>query len=81
MRQSKKLSAIEAVVNTSIGYIIANLTWVFIVNPTMFSGEVGIQKSLIVNAIFTAVSVLRSYMIRRFFATSVHDWVDRTFRN
>ena len=77
--QSKKLSLIEAVFNTAIGYLIANVVWIFIVNPFMFDGEVGLGKSLAVNAIFTAVSVGRSYLVRRFFATTVHNLVDRLF--
>lgn len=81
MQQSKKVSLIEACVNTAIGYVLANLVWIFIVNPSMFDGEVGLAKSLAVNAVFTVVSICRSYVIRRFFATTVHDWVDRTFRH
>ena len=80
MRQSKKLSLIETCVNVAIGYVIANIVWISIVNPLLFGGDVSFGRSLIVNAIFTFVSIVRGYVVRRFFETKIHNWVDTHFK-
>ena len=63
--QTKKQSFIESLTSTTIGIIIGivlNLT----VLP-IFGYPVSLSDSLWISVIFTAVSVIRSYIIRRWF--------------
>ena len=62
--QSKKDSLIESLTSTTIGWLIGvilNLT----ILP-LFDYDITVVDSLWVSLIFTAVSVIRSYVIRRF---------------
>ena len=63
--QSKKDSLIESLTSTTIGWLIGvilNLT----VLP-LFDYNITVVDSLLVSLIFTAVSVIRSYAVRRIF--------------
>ena len=63
--QTRKQSAIEAVMNIFIGYTIN-----FIANFTLFplfGWEISLQQNLILGVIYTLISFARSYMIRRFY--------------
>ena len=63
--QSKKQSLIESLTSTTIGIIIGvvlNLT----ILP-IFGYPVSWSDSLWISVIFTIVSIIRSYVIRRFF--------------
>ena len=63
--QSKKQSFIESLTSTTIGIIIG-----IVLNLTIlpiFGYPVSVVDSLWISLIFTAVSVIRSYAIRRFF--------------
>ena len=63
--QSKKQSAIESLTSTTIGIIIG-----IVLNLTIlpiFGYPVSVVDSLWISAIFTAVSVIRSYVVRRIF--------------
>ena len=63
--QSKKDSLIESLTSTTIGWLIGvilNLT----ILP-LFDYDITVVDSLWVSLIFTAVSVIRSYIIRRWF--------------
>lgn len=63
--QSKKDSLIESLTSTTIGWLIGvilNLT----VLP-LFDYNITVVDSLWVSLIFTAVSVIRGYIIRRWF--------------
>ena len=63
--QSKKQSLIESLTSTTIGIIIGvvlNLT----ILP-IFGYPVSLSDSLWISVIFTIVSIIRSYVIRRFF--------------
>ena len=65
MGQSRRMSAVEAVVSTAIGYIVAVATQ-FAVFP-IFGLRVGVIENLGIGLAFTAVSVVRSYLVRRLF--------------
>ena len=65
MPQCKKHSIFEALTSTAIGYAIAVLTQI-VVFP-LFDMQVSINDNLSIGAIFTIVSVIRSYVIRRIF--------------
>ena len=65
MTQSKRGSLIEAVTNTVVGYALAVATQ-FAVFPT-FGLRVGVVENLGLGLIFTAVSLIRGYALRRLF--------------
>ena len=65
MAQSKRLSLIEAITNTVVGYALAVATQ-FAVFP-YFGLQVGFLENLWIGLIFTCVSVLRGYALRRVF--------------
>ena len=63
--QTKKESLIESLTSTTIGIIIGivlNLT----ILP-MFGYPVSLSDSLWISVIFTAVSIIRGYVVRRWF--------------
>ena len=63
--QSKQFSLLEACVNVTIGIIVA---WglSFLVFP-IFGYEPTVMKTLWISLIFTGVSLIRSYLLRRMF--------------
>ena len=65
MSQSKKHSISEAITSTTIGYIIA-VTTQSIVFP-WFGLTVPLEKNLAIGSIFTVISIIRIYLIRRIF--------------
>lgn len=65
MSQSRRMSLVEAVTNTVIGYAVAVATQ-FAVFP-VFGLRVGLVENLGIGLIFTAVSLARSYALRRLF--------------
>jgi hypothetical protein len=65
VKQSKKASLVESVVSTSIGFVVSmgilegvNQIWGLSLNLT---------DNVAITSIFTAASVLRSYLVRRLF--------------
>ena len=73
MGQSKKMSLVETILNTVIGYIIA-LGTQMLVFP-MFGIHVSHSDNILMSIIFTVVSIVRSYSLRRIF-----NWVHRKDR-
>ncbi len=65
MKQTKKMSMLEAWVNIGFGYII-NVAVQFTVYP-FFGIDIPISTNLWIGLIFTVVSLLRTYGIRRWF--------------
>lgn len=63
--QSRRMSAVEAVVNVAVGYCVA-LAVQILVFP-LFAIEASASDHIAIAAIFTVVSVLRSYALRRVF--------------
>jgi len=63
--QSKKYSLIESVCNVIFGYLIALLT-AYVVFP-WFGVNTSMQDNFGITACFTTVTLIRSYLIRRFF--------------
>ena len=63
--QSKKQSLIESLTSTTIGIIIG-----IVLNLTIlpiFGYPVSLSDSLWISVIFTVISIIRSYIIRRWF--------------
>ena len=65
MKQSRTMSLIEAVANVAVGFGVAVLAQV-VVFP-LFGLDVSFSDNLTLGAIFTAVSIGRSYALRRLF--------------
>ena len=63
--QSKKQSLIESLTSTAIGIIIGILLNITIL--PIFGYPVSVVDSLWISIIFTIVSIVRSYIIRRWF--------------
>ena len=65
MKQSRWMSLVEAVTNVLVGYGVAVATqWA--VFP-LFGLHVTLQENLVIGLVFTAVSLVRSYVLRRAF--------------
>lgn len=65
MSQSRRMSLLEAMTNTAVGYAVAVATQ-YAVFPA-FGLRVGVVENLGIGLIFTAVSLARSYALRRLF--------------
>lgn len=65
MNQTKLQSFVEAVFNTAIGFVVALISQI-VVFP-QFGIHVPIQTNLWIGAWFTVISVVRSYIVRRWF--------------
>ena len=63
--QSRLMSAIEAIANLVIGYLVSVAANI-IVLPT-FGYDVTIADSFAIGLAFTAISLVRSYILRRVF--------------
>lgn len=65
MKQSRWMSLVEAVTNVLVGYGVAVATqWA--VFP-LFGLYATLQENLVIGLIFTAVSLVRNYLLRRAF--------------
>jgi hypothetical protein len=65
MRQSRRMSLVEAAANVVIGYGIAVATQV-VVFP-IFGIRITLADDLRIGLVFAVVSILRSYALRRLF--------------
>ena len=65
MKQSRRMSLIEALSNVAIGYGVAVLAQIAVF--PLFGLHVSLSDNLLIGALFTAVSVARSYAVRRVF--------------
>lgn len=70
MSQSRVQSMIESAANVVIGYMVA-LGSQLVVFP-MFGVHLPLQDNLLIGLWFTAISLVRSYLVRR--------WFNRMFR-
>ena len=72
MNQSKKMSAVEAVVNTAIGLIVSMVATAAICKA--YGIPMTWENNFIITFWMTVISVLRSYLLRRLFNA---DWRPR----
>ncbi len=70
MQQTRLGSLIESVMNVVIGYVVAILSQLFIF--PFFDIHVSLAVNLQIAAWFTFVSLVRSYVIRRWFNARLH---------
>lgn len=64
-RQTRFMSWVESVANVAVGYGVAVATQVAVF--PLFGLHASISDNLAIGAIFTAVSLVRSYCLRRIF--------------
>ena len=69
--QSKFQSLIESFINILIGYLTALLSQILIF--PLFNIYISIQDNLLIGLYFTIISLIRSYLIRRFFNKRVNN--------
>ncbi len=67
--QSKFQSLIESLINILIGYLTALLSQILIF--PLFNIYVSIQDNLLIGLYFTLISLVRSYVLRRYFNKKV----------
>lgn len=65
MSQTRKGSAFEAVMNVSVGFGI-NFTANALIFP-LFGWHISVSDNILLGAIYTVISLVRSYCIRRWF--------------
>jgi len=65
MRQSKRMSLLESLINVAVGYGVAVSAQVLVF--PLFGLEVALVDNLVIGAIFTGISIVRSYTLRRVF--------------
>ena len=63
--QTKTESMIEAIVNVLVGYGVAVTSQVFLF--PLFDIHVQLHTNMLIGLIFTVISLLRSYVLRRWF--------------
>lgn len=63
--QTRIQSAIEAVANVAVGYIVAILSQIAVF--PLFGIHVPLSSNLAIGAWFTVISLVRSYILRRWF--------------
>jgi len=65
MKQSRAMSMVESVSNVVVGYAVAVVTQILIF--PVFSMHTTLAQNLKMGAVFTVVSICRSYAFRRLF--------------
>jgi hypothetical protein len=65
MTQSRRMSLIEAVTNVAVGYMLAVVTQVMVF--PWFGLHPSLGENLALGGIFTAISLVRGYALRRLF--------------
>lgn len=70
MQQTRLASFIEALTNTFIGYLVALLSQLLIF--PLFSIHIPLSTNLAIGAWFTLISIVRSYILRRWFNARLH---------
>jgi len=65
MSQSRRMSLVEATTNTMVGYLLA--VAVQLVAFPLFGLDVSLADNIAIALLFTAVSIARSYTLRRLF--------------
>jgi hypothetical protein len=65
MRQSRLMSLVEAVANVLVGLLVAIATQI-VVFP-MFGVQASLLQNLQLALVFTGISIIRSFLLRRLF--------------
>ena len=79
MNQTKLESLAEVIVNVAIGWVVALITQL-IVFP-WFGIHITVGEQLGLSVVFTLVSIVRGYIIRRWFNAGIHKLVVKFVRS
>lgn len=66
MSQSKRQSLLEQLVNQIGGFILAMIVWEFVISPS-WGFDTSYLDNLGITVIYTTMSIIRGYAVRRFF--------------
>jgi hypothetical protein len=77
MEQTKVESLIESVVNQFIGVVIAYGVWRLIIIPVFNIPNPGFVNNMAITLTFTGISIIRGYLLRRFFNKGLHRTVHK----
>lgn len=64
--QTRKGSLVESLINTGVGFVMSLFVWEFVVKP-IWEINTSFAENLSITLLFTVVSVVRGYMLRRVF--------------
>lgn len=70
MKQSRMVSLIESLMNTALGFVISYLGWPIAASISGIEYSGG--QHVFVVCFFTVLSVIRGYLVRRFFNAGLH---------
>ena len=73
--QTKLSSLLESFINILIGYLIALLSQIIIF--PFFNIHITLQDNMYIGAWFTLISLIRSYLIRRYFNARLHKVMEK----
>lgn len=65
MRQSRRMSLVEAVTNVVVGYLLAVATQIAVF--PLFGVHISMADDFAIGGIFALISLLRGFMLRRIF--------------
>ena len=65
MSQSRRMSLIEAATNATVGYALAVVTQIVVL--PWFGLHPSLGENLMIGALFTVISLVRGYALRRLF--------------
>ena len=65
MMQSKRESLIETLTNVSIGWFISFIANMLVL--PLFDYDVSLTDGVLISIIFTVISIIRGYVVRRWF--------------
>ena len=71
MTQSRRMSLIEAASNVMVGYALAVATQILVF--PWFGLQPSFAENLAIGAVFTCLSLVRGYALRRFFAARMRE--------
>lgn len=70
--QSRMISAIEALLSISSGFILALIVWQIMAK--IYDIDMPLSRNIQITSVFTILSLLRSYMWRRLFTRYLNSW-------
>lgn len=68
--QTRLVSLIEVCIGVALGFTISFMAWPFVAH--IFGYPYSVSHNLGITGIFTALSIVRGYIVRRFFAAGLH---------
>lgn len=73
MKQTRRSSAIETIASTTIGFLVAGVAnWLVL---PLWGLHPKLGESFAIGLVFTAISLIRGYLVRRIFATLHHEGI------